>query len=260
MILRRRRWFATLIAVLACIATWRGASASCTLKIGWEPYVPYQFEGSGDRATGADIEMMRAVAEAIGCNAAFKEMPWARQLSELRNGTLDVAMSASRTPEREKYARFSVPYRQAEMAIFVRDGTVSQYALRGLSDIPGIDFQLGVIFGYYYGEEFEALKNDPAFAAHVDAAADYPTNIRKLLHERIDGLLVDDLAVMLAEARALGVADRVERHPLQIPGDDFHLMFSRRSVDPDIVAAVDRELERMKADGSIQTILDDFVK
>jgi len=251
--------FAILFAVLACSATWRGATANCTLRIGWEPYGPYQFAGSDDRPTGADIVMMRAIAETIGCDAVFEEKPWARQLTELTHGMLDVALSASRTAEREEYAWFSVPYRQAEMAIFVRQGTASQYPLSRLSDILDIDFQLGVIFGYYYGKEFEELKNQPAFAAHIDAAADYPINIRKLLHERIDGLLVDDLNVMLAEARALGVADRIERHPLHIPGDEFHLMFSRRSVDPDIIAKVNRALEKMKSDGSIQTIFDDFL-
>lgn len=250
--------FAILIAALFCIATWRDAGASCTLKIGWEPYEPYQFAGNDDRPTGADVEMMRAVAEAIGCEALFERRPWARQLEELKHGMLDVAMSASQTPEREEYAWFSEPYRQAEMAVVVLKGTAAQYPLASLSDITAIEFRLGVIFGYYYGEEFKTLRNDPVFAALVDPAADYPTNIRKLLHNRIDGLLVDDLIVLLAEARALGVADRIERHPLHIPGDEFHLMFSRKSVDPDIVARINRALKQMKSDGSIQATLDDF--
>lgn len=251
--------FAILMAVLACGVTWRGTAASCALKIGWEPYRPYQFAGSDDQPTGADIEIMRAIAETIECDAVFEEKPWARQLIELKHGMLDVVLSASRTAEREEYAWFSVPYRQAEMAIFVRQGTASQYPLSKLSDIADVNFQLGVIYGYYYGKEFEELKNHPAFAVHIDAAADYPTNIGKLLHERIDGLLVDDQTVMLAEAQALGVEDRIEQHPVHIPGDDFHLMFSRLSVDLDIVARVNRVLSRMLSDGSIQAILDDFL-
>jgi ABC-type amino acid transport substrate-binding protein len=37
-------------------------------------------------------------------------------------------------------------------------------------------------------------------------------------------------------------------------------MFSRVSVDPAIVAAFDESLERMKADGRIQAILDKFLQ
>jgi ABC-type amino acid transport substrate-binding protein len=146
------------------------------------------------------------------------------------------------------------------MAVFVRRGTVSQYSLSALSQIPVTGFRLGVILGYYYGYEFEELNRDPTFAAYVDPAADYRTNIRKLLHGRIDGLLVDDVAVMRAEARALNVADRVVRYPLPMPGDEFHLMLSRRSVAPDLVAAIDRELRAMKANGRIQAILEQFVQ
>lgn len=255
-----RTWTVILIVIMTSLPTRHSASASCALTVGWEPYVPYQFIGEKGEVTGADIELMRTIAKVIGCHVEFKEMPWARQLSELKNGTLDVAMSASRTPERESYALFSMPYRQSEMAIFVRDGTASQYPLSGLSDISHMDFRLGIIFGYYYGDEFETLKHDPTFASHVDAAADYPTNIRKLLHKRIDGLLVDDLAVMLAAVRVLGVAHEVERHPLHIPGDDFHLMFSRRAVDPELVATVNRTLEGMKSDGSTHAIFKEFVQ
>lgn len=256
----QQEWTGILIIVVMSLVTGHGAAASCTLTVGWEPYVPYQFTGEKGEVTGADIELMRTIAKEIGCQTVFKELPWARQLSELKNGTLDVAMSASKTPEREAYVRFSIPYRQSEMAIFVRDGTASQHPLSSLSEIPRADFRLGVIFGYYYGDEFETLKDDPTFASHVDAAADYPTNIRKLLHERIDGLLVDDLAVMRAAVRELGVVDQVERHPLHIPGDEFHIMFSRQSVDPELVANVDRTLEKMESDGSIEAIFEEFVQ
>jgi polar amino acid transport system substrate-binding protein len=257
---RRLLWLAVVAAVLAFAGSGARAFASCEWRVGWEPYLPYQFAAEDGAVTGADIALMRVVASAIGCAVIFKQLPWARQLLELANGTLDVAMSASWTPERAEYARFSVPYRRADMAIFVRRGTVSQYPLRALSEIPGIGFRLGVILGYYYGPEFEELKQNPGFAAYIDPAADYATNIKKLLHARIDGLLVDDVAVMRAEARGLGVADRVERYPLPMPGDEFRLMLSCRSVAADVVAAVDRQLHAMKASGRIRAMLEQFVQ
>jgi polar amino acid transport system substrate-binding protein len=260
-VLRRQLpWLAVVATVLAFLCFSVRAFASCELRVGWEPYLPYQFATEDGEVTGADVVLIRELASAIGCEVVFEELPWARQLLELEQGTLDVAMSASWTPERAAYARFSIPYRRADMAIFVRRGTVAQYPLRALAEVPGIGFRLGVILGYYYGPEFEELKQDPAFAAYIDPAADYPTSIKKLLHGRIDGLLVDDVAVMRAEARRLGVADRVERYPLPMPGDEFHLMFSRRSVAAEVVAAVDRQLQVMKASDRIQAILDQSVE
>lgn len=255
-----RQTLASLVlALVGCLMLATAARAACALTIGWEPYVPYQFFDATGEVTGADIELARQIGDAVGCELTFSKLPWARQLSELRNGSLDVAMSASWTEERNEYVRFSIPYRQSEMAIFVRRGTVADYPLTGLVDIPKVDFRLGVVIGYYYGEAFEELRKQAAFAAFIDPASDYPTNIRKLLHDRIDGFLSDDLAVMRAEARALDALDMIERYPLQLPGDDFHIMFSRRSVGPEIVAEFDEELEVMKTDGRLAAILQLFI-
>lgn len=259
--LRRRLPRRTVVAaVLVLMCSGASGAASCELRFGWEAYVPYQFAREDGEVTGADIVLMQEVAAAIGCAVVFKEMPWARNLLELESGATDVAMSASWTPERAEYAYFSNPYRRTEVAIFVRRGMASQYRLSALSEIPVIGFRLGVILGYFYGREFEELRQDPAFAAQLDPAADYQTNIRKLLLGRIDGFLADDVAVMRAEANALGVADRVERYPLPLPGDELYMMFSRRTVAPELVAAVNRELYDMKLHGRIQTILEQFVQ
>jgi len=173
---------------------------------------------------------------------------------ELENGVIDVTSSTSRTPERERFAYFSEPYREAEMAVFVRRGEAGNYALEDLSSIPGIGFRLGVITAYYYGPEFADLMKDPKFAARVDGAADYETNIRKLLHGRIDGFLVDDVGVALGEAKALGVEDRIERHPVRVAGDELHFMFSRKTVDPATFAALNASLVKRIADGRVDEI------
>jgi polar amino acid transport system substrate-binding protein len=115
------------------------------------------------------------------------------------------------------------------------------------------------VAGYYYGAEFARLMKDPAFAAHVEGATDYPINIRKLLYRRIDGFLVDNIGVMVGEMNNLGITDRLERYPLRIAAERLHLMFSKKSVDPSIVRAVNASLAKMKADGRLQSIMDRFL-
>ena len=230
------------------------ASASCLLRMGWEPYAIYTFADPDGNPTGVDIDLMKAIAKDVGCEVTFRQLPWARMVLELENGVIDVTSSTSRTPERERFAYFSEPYREAEMAVFVRRGEAGNYVLEDLSSIPGADFRLGVIAAYYYGPEFAELIKDPRFAAQVDGAADYETNIRKLLHGRIDGILVDDVGVAVGEAKALGVEDLIERHPVRVAGDDLHFMFSRKSVNPETYAAFNARLARMMTDGRVDEI------
>lgn len=252
----RRLKSAAVLAIWALVL-WTGpASAeSCTLRAGYDSYGVYSYSDGHGRAGGIDIDVVRAWARELGCHVTFEEMPWQRILLAIEAGQLDLSSSASMTEERLRFARFSVPYRQAEVAIYVRRGETGRFALEGLRDIPKAGLRLGIVTGYYYGEDFEALMADERFAAQIDPAADYDINIRKLLHRRIDGFIVDDVGVMASALRRLGVNDRIERHPLALPGDDLHFMFSRNTVDAPRVEAVNRVLQRMKNEGRLQEIM-----
>lgn len=191
---------------------------------------------------------------------SFHEMPWVRILLALQKGTLDVATSAGWTEERNAFAYFSKSYRDAEMAVFVRRGEVDRYPLARLADITKIEFTLGVIVGYHYNDEVDELMKNPAFAARVDGAVDYRTNIRKLVHGRLDGYLAEDVNVMVAEANILSLGDKVERHPMPVSGDELHLMFSRKTVDPAIVSKMDAAIVEMRADGRLQAMIDKYLQ
>jgi polar amino acid transport system substrate-binding protein len=240
--------------------TKRSTDPGCLLRVAWEPYDPYTFVNSDGILTGADIELIKAVAQEIGCELSFRGMPWNRILLEIQKGAVDVTSSASWTEERNEWAWFSAPYRKPEVALFVRDGESRKHQLTSLAEIPRAGFRLGLIEGYFLGDEVASLMADPAFAILVEGAADYAVNLTKLLHGRIDGFLVDDVLVLHAEARALGVLDAVERHPLQIEGVNLHYMFSRQSVPRDIVEAFDQALARMRAEGELDRIFQEFLK
>jgi polar amino acid transport system substrate-binding protein len=252
------RWLISVCLAWAAVAmTSLEASAAepCTLRVGWEPYAPFTFADEKGKVTGADIDLITAIAEQIGCTVVPVELPWARILKEVEQGTLDVSTSTSRTPERDQWALFSKPYRETEIAIYVRRGETPRFALDGLADIPAQRLRLGVIVDYYYGEALAEAASDPGFAAWVDGAPDYPTNIRKLVSGRIDGFLVEDVAVIEAELARMGLSDRVERYPLRIPGEKLHFMFSRRTVEPELVAQVDAALAQWRADGRLNAIV-----
>ena len=137
-----RVMLAAVVVLVAGLSSAGPTHAVCSPRIGWEPYVPHQFVGEDGAVTGADIELMRDVAGAIGCDYRFEELPWARQLLELRSGVLDL----------------------------------------------------------------------------------------------------------------------VEPHSLHMPGDAFHLMLSRASIDAATVAAIDARLEEMRADGSLAAIMARFLE
>ncbi|MBK8175857.1 MAG: transporter substrate-binding domain-containing protein [Rhodospirillales bacterium] len=257
----RRRWFrAAAMLIVAIVMQATSAAAACALRVGWTPYAIYTFtDGDGD-VRGIDADLITALAHAVGCTTQFYRLPWARILLEIQSGELDVTSSASRTADRDVFALFSQPYRPAQRAIYVRRSEATKYPLNSLAEVPQSGMRLGIIVGYDYGEEFHRLAGDPAFAAALDGAVGYQVSIQKLLFNRIDGVLVDDAGVMIGELKAMGVADRVERHPLRIASDPLHFMFSRASISPDMVEAINLNLARMKTDGRLQAIFDAYLE
>jgi polar amino acid transport system substrate-binding protein len=246
--------------ILAAPVPGRAAEPACELRVGWEPYAPYTYADDGGEVTGADIELIRALAGEVGCAVEFAQLPWARILREIEHGTLDVSTSTSWTVERTAWARFSEPYRETEMAIYVRRDELARFDLQSLADIAPQRFRLGVITDYYYGNEYQALAEDFRYSTWIDGAPDYATNIRKLISGRIDGYLVEDIRVMEAELARLDLADRVAKYPLPIKGEQLRFMFSRETVDRDIVGAIDAAIERMRADGRLAAIMNKYLR
>jgi len=247
---------------LILAATWMSARAAepCALSVGWEPYGTRIYVDQKGAVTGSDIELMRTLAQEIGCTITFKQLPWTRHLLELQAGRIDVATSVRWTAERDAFGWFSDLYRHDEMALYVLRGAVGNLRLTELAALPKTGFKLGIIGGYYYGPELEALMADPAFAQQIEVASDYATNLRKLIHGRIDGVLADDVTVVIAAAKSLGLHERIEQHPLVISGNVSHLLFSKKSVTPALVAAVNARLAAMKSDGRLQRIMDQYAK
>jgi ABC-type amino acid transport substrate-binding protein len=64
---------------------------------------------------------------------------------------------------------------------------------------------------------------------------------------------------MEAELARLGLTEEVERYPLPIQGEQLRFMFSRRTVDAELVAAIDDALERMRADGRLAAITSKYL-
>ncbi len=255
----RQRWFAGVMILIALLisAPW---SVACELRVGWTPYGVYTFADADGQVRGIDADLITATAAEIGCHVSFRELPWARILLELRNGQIDATCSASRTEEREAFALFSDTYRMSEVAIFVRRNEAPRFPLASFADIVPTKFRLGIISGYYYGDTFVRLSQDPAFVAQLDLGTSYAVNIQKLLNGRIDGVLVDDVGVMRGEVKKLGASAMVERHPLIISQEALHFMFSRASVAPQTVTAVNAAISQMRQDGRRQAIFDRYLE
>ena len=224
----------------------------CTLRVGWEAWPPYMEKKADGTMTGIDGEVAQKVLTSIGCKIIWKEVVWKRHLLQMKAGDLDVALGASKTPDREKWGYFSrKPYRQETMALFVRKGEAPNFAISNIDDLSKLigasKFKLGITLGYFYGDAFEAIKKQKSLKkgikiANVDAKHyDYLTQKPK----QIDGFFGDKYATV-AGLKDKKMNGAVEVHKYTVNNNDIFMLFSKKSVPAETVNKASQAIEKME--------------
>lgn len=223
------------------------SESDCRLNVGWEEWFPVFYQQDG-RLQGPEYELLIELAQQADCQLEFFELPWKRQLKRLENADLDLLYAASRTPERELFARFSHSYRSEKMLMVVRASSMASppasVSLRqwlGTPNEVGRDKTLGLILGYYYGDALNSIITDPAIKSRF-LEVRWDQQLQELLNKKhIDGYMV--------EASVAYAQQQAAEQQLQLLTVDEHqpepmfLMFSK-SVSPAIVERFNRAIDQ----------------
>lgn len=226
----------------------------CVLTMGWDPWEPYHYSDPTGEIRGFDVQLVRALAEAVDCGVEFRRESWAALLDHVASGDVDLISGATLTEDRQRFAIFSAPYRSEEFALYVRTGDPTLTDNTSLRDLLDAGMRVGVTDAYIYGDEVMALQDDPAFADQFVRAAMGEVSATRLLDGEIDGF-IEDIFVATAAIRRKGLENEIAVHPLTLQsGGDVRFMFSRASVDEAFVGRVDEALARLRESGRYREI------
>lgn len=247
------------VAVATLPALGARDARGCTLRVGWEPWEPYAYRAKDGAVTGLDAEAAKLVIAAAGCKPSFVEEPWHRLLRSAEEGSVDILPTASRTPEREAFGDFGLPYRMEEVRLVGRAGEMPAPVaapLRPLLLERGR--KLGVVRGYAYGPEVAALLADPALSGRIETASSDDMNFGKLLARRIDFLLTDR-AVAAAMVRRPEANGALRQHQPPIYAAPIYFMTARKTVSVDRRAALDDAVRQLLAGGKLAALEETFL-
>lgn len=223
---------------------------------GWEAWKPYQYENKAGKLTGLDIEILKNAYAAVNYQVKFSKRPWKRVLVELETGKLNIAMSASKTKEREKKYYFSDPYRADVNVLIVKKNASVNFKIKKLADLKKYDFKMGVIRGTYYGEEFKKLVDNKILT--TEEIVNEIQNIKKLLAGRIDGFVANKVSI-LTNLKEGGYLDKVEIHPYEVLRNELHFMLSKKSITQKDVKKLNEGLRIIKKNGQYDKIIKTFI-
>ena len=227
------------------------------LTIGWDHWPPYQYKNKQGELMGIDIDIIKSVCEAVGYEVKFKQLPWKRLLIYLEDGRLDVGMAGSKTKERKKFINFGISYRSGKEVLFVRKGEVAKYKIKKLADLKKYNFRMGCTRGNYHGEEFKELLDKKIL--ETEAVNDEIQNINKLIFERIDGFVGNEISNLI-KLQKKEFKDKIEIHPYIVNEDKNYFMLSKKSTTNEDIEKLNEGIRLIKNNGEYDKIIKKYMR
>ncbi len=160
-----------------------------------------------------------------------------------------MAMGATYSDERAKYAYFSVPYRFEENSLFLKRGDEGRLNVSSveefLADVSQKSFKLAVVDGFVYAHPaINDWVRDPKNQPLIYFTQNDLGSLDALLDGKVDGFLADRISGATNIWR-MGKGDLVNEVSLNIK-TPIHLMFSKKSISEDTVALINEKIVEIK--------------
>jgi len=123
-----------------------------TLKVVFTTWKPYSYMEQ-DNAAGYEMDILAKVAEKIGIQLQYLNLPWKRCLYMLKNKNADLLISALDTPDRHNYMIYTREHiSKSETALF----TLKNRKIDFTGDLNDLKkYSIGTTAGFSYGELFD---------------------------------------------------------------------------------------------------------
>ena len=207
-------------------------------------FPPYEYK-DGDDVVGIDAEIAQALADKLGLKVKIVDMDFDSLIASVQSGKIDMSLAGMTvTEERKQNVDFTDSYATGVQVIIVKDD----------SDIASVDDLEGKLIGVQQGTTGHLYCADDFGEENVIPYANGATAVQALLQGKVDCVVIDqEPAKAFVEANAglkiLETAYTTEDYAAAVSKDN-----------PALTAALNSALQELKDDGTIQGILDKYIK
>ena len=206
-------------------------------------FPPYEMTTDAGEFEGIDIETAQAIADKLGLELQIDDMDFDAALLSVQQGKADIVMAGvTVTDERKAVMDFSDNYATGIQSIIVPEG----------SDIASPDDLAGKKIGTQRGTTGYIYCSDDFDDENVVAYDDGLTAVQALNNGQVDAVVIDNAPAkeFVAANPGLVILDT------SYAEEDYAIGMAKGSSLED---AVNAALEELKADGTLQSIVDKYI-
>ena len=206
-------------------------------------FPPYEMTTDSGEFEGIDIETAQAIADKLGLELQIDDMDFDAALLSVQQGKADIVMAGvTVTDERKAVMDFSDSYATGIQSIIVPEG----------SDITSPDDLAGKKIGTQRGTTGYIYCSDDFGDENVVAYDDGLTAVQALNNGQVDAVVIDNAPAQefIAANPGLKILDT------SYAEEDYAIGMAKNSPLEDAVNSV---LEELKADGTLQAIVDKYI-
>ena len=206
-------------------------------------FPPYEMTTDAGEFEGIDVDTAKAIAEKLGLELQIDDMDFDAALLSVQQGKADIVMAGvTVTDERKAVMDFSDSYATGIQSIIVPND----------SDIASPDGLAGKTIGTQRGTTGYIYCSDDFGDENVVAYDDGLTAVQALNNGQVDAVVIDNAPAQefVAANPGLKVLDT------SYAEEDYAIGMAKGSALED---AVNKALEELKADGTLQAIVDKYI-
>lgn len=211
-------------------------------------FQPYEFY-DGDKIVGIDAEIAAAIAEKLGLELVIEDMAFDSIITAVSEGKADFGLAGMTiTKKRLESVNFSISYAKGVQSIIVKEGS----PIKSVDDLyaDGANYKVGTQLGttgYIYAtDDFGE-----------DLVTPYTTGneaVNALLGGDIDCVIIDNEPAksFVKNNKGLAILDT------SYADEDYAACVAKGNQD--LLDAIDGAITELTADGTIQKIVDKYIK
>ena len=246
-----KKLFALLIAAMMILSAFAALAENGTLTMCTNAaFPPYEFYDEDGNATGIDVEIAKAIGAKLGYDIEIVDIEFAQCIPGVQSGKYDFsAAGMTVTEERKQMVQFTDTYATGIQSIIVpADSTVT-----GLDDFVEANgtVKVGVQMATT-GDLYTTWDYEDEGKGTVDRYTNGAAAVQALLSGKVDCVVIDNEPAKNFVAQNEGLKILETAYTVE----DYAMAFAK---DSPIYEDFNAALNELIADGTVQSIIDEFI-